>query len=81
MVARHVGPAIAALESCSIRSFLNRDPEKGREYAARCGAEHVFADMHDFLSDPEMDAVYVALPVFLHGRPAESAAAAGKHVL
>lgn len=81
VVWRHVGPAIQALENCRIRSFLTRSPEKGEEYASRFGAERVFSDVDKFLSDPEIEAVYVALPVFLHKGITEKAASAGKHVL
>jgi predicted dehydrogenase len=38
-------------------------------------------DYHDILSDPEVDAVFIATPPYLHAEQLESALAAGKHVL
>ena len=33
------------------------------------------------MNDPEIDAVYIASPVFLHAQQAMAAADAGKHIL
>ena len=40
-----------------------------------------YTSAEDLLNDPEIDAVYIASPVFLHAQQAMAAADAGKHIL
>src|SRR5450432_4089975 len=42
---------------------------------------HSYADYQELLADPEIDAVSIALPTFLHRPAAVAALEAGKHVL
>jgi predicted dehydrogenase len=73
---RRVIPAIEAEPRSALYGIVSRDPAKGRRYAAR-----VWTDLDEALSDPEVDAVYVATPVFLHAPQTIAALRAGKHVL
>ena len=49
--------------------------------ASEVGARKWFADWREQIADPEVDAVYVATPVYLHAEQTIAAAEAGKHVL
>jgi predicted dehydrogenase len=50
-------------------------------FADEFGASRVHADWRDLVTDPEIDAVYVATPVAPHAEQTIGAAEAGKHVL
>ncbi len=49
--------------------------------AAAGGVKKIYADYHQLLADPEVDAVYIATPPFLHKPMTIDALRAGKHVL
>jgi predicted dehydrogenase len=59
------------------------DPHAGRlaELSALLGGVRAVADPAGLLSDPELDAIYIATPNALHARFALEALDAGKHVL
>lgn len=52
-----------------------------RATAEECGVPNWTLDYREILADPEVDAVAIATPVFLHTQPLIDALAAGKHVL
>jgi len=56
------------------------NPEAARKLADKAGAGKVYADYHKLLADPEVDAVYIATPPFLHRPMTLDALRAGKHV-
>jgi len=47
----------------------------------RLGADHAYADYHDLLKNPDVDAVVICLPTWLHAQASIDALNAGKHVL
>lgn len=49
--------------------------------AAAGGVKKIYADYHQLLADPAVDAVYIATPPFLHKPMTIAALCAGKHVL
>ncbi len=55
--------------------------DSAREKAEKYGAAKWVADYHEMLALPEVDAVIVCVPTFLHAEVVCAAAAAGKHVL
>ncbi|MCX7044058.1 MAG: Gfo/Idh/MocA family oxidoreductase [Candidatus Sumerlaeota bacterium] len=59
------------------------DIHEGRAKAlqAKCGATKIYRAIKDILADPELDAVGIALPNYLHASTAIAALQAGKHVL
>ncbi|HTW31047.1 MAG TPA: Gfo/Idh/MocA family oxidoreductase [Candidatus Sulfotelmatobacter sp.] len=77
---RRVIPAIQAEPSSHLYGVVTRDPAKAAPYNAR-----VFPTLDEALADPdvqkEVDAVYVATPVFLHAPQTIQSLRAGKHVL
>ena len=58
-----------------------RDPERARAFARRHGLPRAHDSYRALVEDPEIDAVYVALPNALHAEWTERALAEGKHVL
>ncbi|NOT46575.1 MAG: Gfo/Idh/MocA family oxidoreductase, partial [Acidobacteria bacterium] len=55
--------------------------ELAESSAKELGAGRWYADWREMLADDEIDAVYVATPVYLHAEQTIAAAEAGKHVL
>jgi predicted dehydrogenase len=55
--------------------------EAAQEKAQKYGASKWVADYHELLAMPEVEAVVVCVPTFLHADVVCAAAAAGKHVL
>ena len=73
---KRVIPAIEAEPRSVLYGVVSRDRAKGERYARR-----VWTDLDSALSNPGVDAVYVATPVFLHAPQTIAALRAGKHVL
>jgi predicted dehydrogenase len=78
---KRVAPALRDLENCELVSVSRADAARAESFAAEFGARRWHADWRELLSDPEVEAVYVATPVHLHAEQAVAAAEAGKHVL
>ncbi|MCW3060887.1 MAG: putative dehydrogenase [Capsulimonas sp.] len=57
------------------------DEETARAAAAEFGVPHAFTDWNEMLRMPEIDAVDVCTPNYLHKQPVVDAFTAGKHVL
>jgi predicted dehydrogenase len=73
---RRVIPAILAEPRSELYGLITRFPRKAEPYGFR-----VWTEFHDALRDPNVDAIYVATPVFLHAPQTVAAMRAGKHVL
>jgi len=73
---RRVIPAIQAEPRSRLHGLVTRDPAKAAPYNTRA-----WATLDEALSDPEVNAVYVATPVFLHAPQTIQSLRAGKHVL
>ncbi len=65
----------------TLSAVYSRSKEKGEALAAQYGADRYYTDMEEFLSDPEINFVYIATPNALHYEQAKKALLAGKHVL
>ena len=74
---KRVIPAIQAEPRCALYGFVTRTPAKAAAYP---GAR-TWPTIEEAVADPAVDAVYIALPVALHGDAAIAALRAGKHVL
>ncbi len=70
-------PAILSEPRSVLYAVLTRNPEKAAAYP---GAK-VYTKIEDAMADPQIDAVYVGLPVVMHAPVTLAALAAGKHVL
>jgi predicted dehydrogenase len=73
---RRVIPAIQAEPRSHLYGLVTRDPAKATPFNTR-----VFSTLEQALADPEVHAVYVGTPVFLHAPQTIQALRAGKHVL
>ncbi len=76
-----VVPAIAAGEGCEVVAIASRTSERARQEADALGIPRAHGSYEALLADPEVDAVYLSLPNFLHREWVLAAVAAGKHVL
>ena len=55
--------------------------EKARDIASKYGAPRTYIDFHELMRDPEVQAVGIATPDFLHKEPFIAACQAGKSIL
>ena len=78
---KRIAPALRDLPNCEFVSVSRSRSELAEEFANEFGARKWFADWRELVSDPEIDAVYIATPVYLHAEQTIAAADAGKHVL
>jgi xylose dehydrogenase (NAD/NADP) len=81
-IAEHfVGPALSRSPHAAVRAVASRRPEAAQRLAATVGAPRAYPDYQALLDDPDIDAIYIALPNALHAPWTLAALAAGKHVL
>ena len=71
----------AESELVSIVGAASRDPARAEAYAAEHGFERWWKSYDALLADPDVDAVYIALPNSLHVEWSIRALEAGKPVL
>jgi D-xylose 1-dehydrogenase (NADP+, D-xylono-1,5-lactone-forming) len=76
-----VVPAIAAGEGCEVVAIASRAADRARQEADVLGIPRAYGSYEALLADPEVDAIYLSLPNFLHREWVLAAVAAGKHVL
>ncbi len=77
---KRVIPAIESEARSSLVAVCDKVEERARSVAGERGIE-VCTDLAEALKSPEIDAVYLCTPVFLHVPQAIQSLAAGKHVL
>ncbi|HEX5689136.1 MAG TPA: Gfo/Idh/MocA family oxidoreductase, partial [Roseiflexaceae bacterium] len=70
-----------ALGTAKVVAVSDLDANRRAAFAALYGVPRTYADYNDLLADPEVEAVSIALPNFLHAPVAIAALTAGKHVL
>jgi predicted dehydrogenase len=75
-----VNPAKDSSE-VEVAAVAARDVARAQAFAAKHGVARVHDSYEALIADPELDAVYIALPNGLHGRWTRAALTAGKHVL
>jgi D-xylose 1-dehydrogenase (NADP+, D-xylono-1,5-lactone-forming) len=78
---RAVIPALQQTPNARIIAVASRNDERAKLSAARFGIEHAYHDYQTLINDPDVDAVYIALPNHLHRIWTMRAAEAGKHIL
>ena len=81
-VARSViAPGIGRSHNGTLHAVASRELEKAQEFAATLEAERAYGSYEELLADPEVQAVYIALPNALHMPWTIKSAEQGKHVL
>lgn len=69
-----------SLEECELKSICDSNPERVARIGQNYPRAETFTDFDDFISDPELDAVVIAVPVRRHFQMARKSLLAGKHV-
>ena len=72
------GPAFGKIEGSEVVAVMSRDAEKARSYAERHGIGKWYTDPQALVSDPDVNAVYIATPPSSHATFAIMAMKAGK---
>lgn len=65
----------------NLTAVYSRTPERGREYAEKHDARHVFTDLVEMAKSDAVDAVYVASPNYMHFSHCKVFLENGKHVI
>jgi predicted dehydrogenase len=79
MGSAHAGNYAALPDRVDVRWVCSRTPERAAKVGDPLRAA-VTSDLDEVLRDPEVDAVDICLPTYLHREAAERALGAGKHV-
>lgn len=80
-ISDRLAEAAALVEGVEIFAVYSRKLDTGAAFVAKHGIKTVFTDYSEMLKCPDVDAVYVASPTFLHRDHTVLALEAGKHVL
>lgn len=78
---KRVAPALRDLESCELVAVNRSRAQLAEAFAHDFGATRWYPDWRDLIADEEIDAIYIATPVYLHAEQAIAGAQAGKHML
>jgi predicted dehydrogenase len=81
VVRKRVAAALRDCSGCTIVAVSRGRAELAAAFAREIGAARAHADWRELVTDPDVDAVYVATHVHLHAPQTIAAAEAGKHVL
>lgn len=68
-------------EGIKLEAVYSRNEEKAEKLAKEYGCTKTYTDMEAFLSDQEVNTVYIATPNLLHYEQTKEALLAGKHVI
>lgn len=74
------GPAFNKVPNSRLVAVMRRDAEKVKDFADRHGVPHFYTDAKQLISDPDVNAIYIATPPALHEQYTEWALQAGKPV-
>jgi predicted dehydrogenase len=78
---KRVAPALRDIPECEIVAVSRARADLAEAFAKEFGAKRWYDDWRDLIADDEIDAVYIATPVYLHAEQTVAAAEAEKHVL
>lgn len=81
IVRKRVAPALRDSEICELIAVSRNRAELAESFAKEFGAKKYYADWRDLIENKQIEAVYIATPVYLHKEQTIAAAKAGKHVL
>jgi predicted dehydrogenase len=78
---KRVAPALRSIPECELIAVSRARVDLAEAFANEFGAKRCYGDWRELIADDEIDAVYIATPVYLHAEQAVAAAEAGKNVL
>ncbi|MGH9832496.1 MAG: Gfo/Idh/MocA family protein [Blastocatellia bacterium] len=78
---KRVAPALRDIAECELVAVNRARVELAKQFAEEFGAKRWYGDWRELIADDEIDALYIATPVYLHAEQTVAAAEAGKHVL
>jgi predicted dehydrogenase len=76
-----VYPGFVQVEGAEITYIAARTAEKAEKFAQEHGIPHWSGSYEELIRSPEVDAVFIGVPNFLHHEMAVKSLEAGKHVL
>ena len=76
-----IAPAMMDSPGSAIVACAGSSVEKGKAFAAKFGVKRVHDNVESLMKDPDVDAVYMALPNAMHHAAVLAGAKAGKHLL
>ncbi len=74
-------PGLLLAENAECTAIMDLSPEALDSVGERFGIARRYATVDELLAQPDIDAVYIATPVFCHREQVYAAATAGKHIL
>jgi len=78
---RRTIPGLLLAKNAELVAVMGPNLERTEAIRKKYNAKRAYDREEDLLSDPEVDAVYIASPVVCHARQAKLAADYGKHIL
>ncbi|MDA3940838.1 MAG: Gfo/Idh/MocA family oxidoreductase [Spirochaetia bacterium] len=78
---KRVVPGIKDSKNSKLIAVNRSDFSRAMSFAKEFGAKKWMKKWQDLIADDEIDAVYIATPVYLHAEQSIAAAEAGKHIL
>lgn len=78
---RRTLPAMMLSDSVELVAVMDANKEVAEKCKEKYGAKYAFDNFEDVLNVPEIEAVYIASPVFFHKEQTIKAANAKKHIL
>ena len=78
---RRTPPGMMLSDKAELLAVMDANGEAAEACKEKYGAKYAFTKYEDVLSVPEIEAVYIASPVFFHKEQAIAAAKAKKHIL
>lgn len=78
---RRTIPGMLKCDNAELIAVMDPNMERTEQLRAKYHAKYAYTDEHALLSNPEIDAVYIASPVDKHLAQAKLAADHGKHIL
>ena len=76
-----VAPGMVKSAGSEIVACLGSSPEKTKAFAEKFSVPRAHSDLHALMNDPNVDAVYIALPNAMHHEAVLAGAKAKKHML
>jgi len=80
VIASLIVSKLTADSPMKIVAVADVNPEAAKKLATTAGISQTYTDYHQMLADPQVEAVYIATPPFLHKPMTIDALRAGKHV-